>query len=470
MGTALSPPNLPETGSEPARLWFPATAILVSLLVLIVAALALYRSSLWPVAAGALVLAVLAMLFFTIHRWMGRQHRSLEILTERARSIARGDFTRSMVAEHLAPEFEELAHALEEWKFALHEEQNSFEQQRDALSQILDGIGEGLVAINRRKRVVLANRRLADLFGIEGTLIGKSFLELIRSQSLLAAFDRALAGEESTDRATMVVKGMPRQIEMRVFPISTTSEIAAVALFIDVTRIEQLERIRRDFIADFSHEVRTPLAGIRSAVETFEAGDLQPSQEDHLKKIIARQVSRLEKLVDEVGELKQIEAGEIQLTLEPVRLHHLLEELADDFSESAASRRVRITVSDGEAVALADAQKIQQVFANLIDNALKHGSRGGAIRLEVSEDDDVAVVRIIDFGDGIPLEEQERIFNRLYRIDRSRSQEVRGTGLGLAITRHLVELHGGSIRVASQPGKGATFEVRLPSSTESPAG
>ncbi len=461
MGTALNPPILPESREGP-RLRILAAVVLVLLLSAITAVLALYRSSLWPFAAGLLIVAVLVISVVSIHAWMSRQSRSIEALTEKARSVARGDFSRSMTGGGLAPEFEDLAHALEEWKAALHEEQLAFEQRRDALSQILDGIGEGLVAINRRKRVVLANRRVADLFGIEGTLIGKSFLELIRSQSLLAAFDRALAGEESTDRAAMVVKGITRQIEMRVFPISTTSEIAAVALFIDVTRIEQLERIRRDFIADFSHEVRTPLAGIRSAVETFEAGDLQPAQEDHLKKIIARQVSRLEKLVEEVGELKQIEAGELQLTLEPVRLRHLLEELADDFSESAAARRVKITVADGETVALADTQKIQQVFANLIDNALKHGSRGGQIRLEPFHEPGISGARVIDFGDGIPLEEQERIFNRLYRIDRSRSQEVRGTGLGLAITRHLVELHGGTISVRSEPGRGATFEVRLP--------
>lgn len=472
MGTGLNPPTrledrktvvdrFDEEGSL-RRLRIVAGILVLALPIAVAAAITLYRSDLWPIAGGLLLVAVLGSVLLSVYTSRSRQSRSLDILTDRAWSIAEGDFTRSLVDESLAPEFEGLASALEEWKSALYREQNAFEQQRDALSQILDGIGEGLVAINRRKRVVLANRRLADLFGIEGTLIGKSFLELIRSQSLLAAFDRALVGEESTDRATMVVKGMTRQIEMRVFPISTESEIAAVALFIDVTRIEQLERIRRDFIADFSHEVRTPLAGIRSAIETFEAGDLQPSQEDHLKKIIARQVSRLEKLVEEVGELKQIEGGEIQLTLEPVRLHQLLEDLADDFSEGAASRNVRITLSEDDAVALADAQKVQQVFANLIDNALKHGSRGRKVRLEPFREEGVAGARVIDYGDGIPAEEQERIFNRLYRIDRSRSQEMRGTGLGLAITRHLVELHGGRITVRSQPGRGATFEVRLP--------
>lgn len=475
MGTALNPPNPheePDSGLRSDRgaslLRIVSAILFLSLLLSIAVAFAIGRSdaasgAIWPaLIAGLLIFATFTLPFLLLYQWTYKQIRSVEFLVSRARRVATGDLSESMISPAIGAEVAELARSLEELRLSILHQREVFEQQRETLGEILDGIGEGLVAINRHKRIVLSNRRLSDLFGIEGRTAGKLFLEVIRSQSLMSAFGAALEGAESTQRATIMVKGTPRQIEMRVFPISAGSEIAAVALFIDVTRIEHLERVRRDFIADFSHEVRTPLAGIRSAVDTLETGGLQTSEEDHLRKIISRQVTRLEKLVEEVGELKQIEAGEIQLALEPVDLRPMLIDLVDDFAENATSLGVHIVVSEGSAIALADIQKIQQVFSNLIDNALKHGGRGNGVRIEAREVDGLAIVRVVDFGDGIPLEEQERIFNRLYRIDRSRSQQVRGLGLGLAIARHLVEIHGGSIHVESQPGRGAAFEVRLP--------
>lgn len=478
MGTALNPATHREMTSAPAihpgrdrmaSLLRVVSAILfLSLILSIVVGLAIFRSdlegeSLWPaLAAAGLIVATFTVPYLILIGWVARQVRGLDRLVERARRVAVGDLSQSMLSDGSGFELDELARSLEEWRLSLIHQRDAFEDQRRAVGEILDGIGEGLVAIDRRKRVVLANARLAELLGIGETVAGKPFLEVIRSQPLIAAFDRALAGHRSSDRATMIVGGVPRQIEIRVFPIATASEIAAVALFIDVTRMEHLERVRRDFIADFSHEVRTPLAGIRSAIDTFEADGLEPEQELHLRKIISRQVTRLEKLVEELGELRQIETGEIHLNLEPVHLLRLLEDLADDFSETASNHDIRFFLPQRDAVALADLQKIQQVFANLIDNAIKHGGGGGEVRLEIAEDADMAVVRVIDRGDGIPPAEQERIFNRLYRIDRSRSQDLKGTGLGLAITRHLVQLHAGSIEVKSEPGRGATFEVRLP--------
>ena len=481
MGTGLNPAThrdvssaagLPGRDRMASLLRVLSAILFVSLILSIAVGLAIFRSdvegdALWPaVAAGCLIFATFTVPFLVLYSWVARQVRGLDILVQSTRRIAVGDLSHTLLSESVGSELDELARTLEEWRLSSIHQRDAFEDQRRAVAEILDGIGEGLVAIDSRKRVVLANSRLSELFGIETKMTGRPFLEVIRSQPLISAFDRALKGDRSSDRATMVVGGVPRQIEIRVFPIATASEIAAVALFIDVTRIEHLERVRRDFIADFSHEVRTPLAGIRSAIDTFEAEGLEPDQELHLRRIISRQVTRLEKLVEELGELKQIETGELHLSLEPIHLRRLLEDLADDFFETASNREIRFFLPSDDAVALADVQKIQQVFANLIDNAIKHGGRGGEVRLEVSEEDGIAIVRVIDRGDGIPAAEQERIFNRLYRIDRSRSQDLKGTGLGLAITRHLVHLHGGSIRVKSEPGRGATFEVRLPLAEE----
>ena len=279
----------------------------------------------------------------------------------------------------------------------------------------------------------------------------------MRKQSVLAAVDRALRGEPTTDRVVVGDGEREHQIEVRAVPVASV-EIAAVALFIDVTTIERLQRIRREFLDDFSHEVRTPLAGLKSAAETLQHRDgLTPEHERQLRQVMDRQIVRIERLVNDLSELNRIETGELILQKRPVHLLPVLRELCDDFQERSAD--VRFTLHGQDTVAIIDAPRAQQIFANLFDNACKHGG-GGEVTVEIGRENGDAVVRVSDQGPGIPPHELERVFHRFYRIDRSRSQP--GTGLGLAIAKHLVVLHGGTIRASNRPGGGATFEVRLP--------
>jgi len=256
---------------------------------------------------------------------------------------------------------------------------------------------------------------------------------------------------------------------MRALPLPS-AEIGAVALFIDVTTTERLEQIRRNFISDFSHEVRTPLAGLRSAVETFEtnAGRLSPEDDQQLRRIMARQLRRLERLVDDLAELSRIEAGDLSLDLRSVDLRRMIDELFEDFAEQAAQHQVRFAVR-GHSVVCADALRLQQAVSNLLDNAIKYGGDGHQVSVEIIDQRDAGIVRISDEGGGIPEPERDKIFRRFYRIDKSRSQDVPGIGLGLAITKHLILQHQGSIDVESKPGQGATFIVRLPKRVAAPA-
>jgi two-component system phosphate regulon sensor histidine kinase PhoR len=325
----------------------------------------------------------------------------------------------------------------------------------------VSSLGEGLLAVSPKGRVVFANSRFAEMFGSSGDLVGRSMLEVVRKQSVVAAIDRALRGEATSDRVGVGTDDRAHQIEVRAVPVAS-AEIAAVALFIDVTTIERLQRIRKEFLDDFSHEVRTPLAGLKSAAETLQQRDgLTPEHEQQLRHIMERQIARIERLVNDLSELNRIETGELVLQKRPVNLHEVLRELCDDFQERSGG--VRFTLNGEDTVATIDAPRAQQIFANLLDNACKHGGRGDVL-VEVGRENGEAVVRISDQGPGIPPHELERVFHRFYRIDRSRSQP--GTGLGLAIAKHLVVLHGGMIRAYNRApdgaGGGATFEVRLP--------
>jgi PAS domain S-box-containing protein len=401
-----------------------------------------------------------------VFAWAVRRANDLDTLAERSRRLVAGAYELPVADRQFHGEVDDIARAVEELRAMLLREKASFAEQRATMAQIVASLGEGLIALSARGRIVFANERVTEMLGSDPHLIGRSLLEVVRAPSLVDAFERALAGETSSGRIVLD-RGLaggsePRHVEIRVFPVASSTEIAAVALFIDFTQIERLQRIRRDFLDDFSHEVRTPLAGLRSATETFESGGLTGEQEEHLRRIMLRQLSRIERLMQDLSELHRIESGELRLERQPVDVREMLLQLCDDFRERIASRPVPIVVEGSAARALLDPVRGQQIFSNLLDNAWKHGGSRGEIYVEVAEEDSFVVVRISDAGSGIPPQELDRIFNRFYRVDKSRSQDVPGAGLGLAIAKHLVLQHGGSIRAVNRANGGATFEVRLP--------
>ena len=390
--------------------------------------------------AGVLAFVAFLLPWSGVYFWAIRRASDLDDLIERTRKVL-------PIERKYHGELDDLARAIEELRQKQVRLRRAFETHRAAMNEIVDALGEGLLAVTPEGRVAFANRWVSETFGAHEALVGRSVLEVVRSQSVAGAVEKALHGEASTDR----LEFGERQIEVRTFPAVASPDIAAVALFIDVTRLERLQRIRKEFLDDFSHEVRTPLAGLKSASETLEHGGLTREYELQLRHVMQRQITRIERLVSDLSELNQIESGQLVLQRRQVHLGEMLDELCDDYGVEVA----------GDAVAFLDPQRAQQIFTNLLDNARKHGGKDGAVMVEVAEEDGEAVVRVSDEGPGIPPEELERIFHRFYRVDRSRSQP--GTGLGLAIAKHLAVAHGGSIRAWNRPTGGATFEVRLPS-------
>ncbi|MDX1582428.1 MAG: ATP-binding protein [Thermoanaerobaculia bacterium] len=353
--------------------------------------------------------------------------------------------------------------AVEDLKEALQKQSAILDQRRHLLHEIMNGMGEGVLAINSEKRIVLANDRLRSLFGIDRPRTGRPFYEVFRNAAIIEAFERGLEGELVVERTVIRAGGEERQVEIRVFPLEKSTEIAAVALLIDVTKMVKLARIRSDFIADFSHEVRTPLAGLRSSIETIQDGRVDPEQQGQLHRIVERQLGRLERLVSDLAELNTIESGELVLHREPTEMLEMLRDLARDFSEKAGDdRHIAIVVEGDRSLANVDPVRVEQVFSNLIDNALRHAPESDEVRIEVLDRGEETEIRVSDRGPGIPRSEQEKVFHRFYRIEKSRSLERSGMGLGLAITKHLVLQHGGSVGVESEPGRGTTFIIRLP--------
>ena len=389
--------------------------------------------------------------------WVLRRAADFNELNDRTREVVEGQLERSLTDRRFHGELDELARWIEELRATLVRQRQAFDEHRAAMEEIVASLGEGILSVNRAGKVVFANRRAGEMFGVESpSLVGRTILEVARKPSLADAVEKALQGSASVERITLGRGDQERQVEVRTFPVASSAEMAAVALFIDVTTIERLQRIRRNFLDDFSHEVRTPLAGLRSASDTLERGGLPREQELQLRHVMHRQIARIERLVQDLSELNQIESGQVVLQRRPVALRQLVQELCEEMVGTAPGTTFRI--EGDEVVALLDRPRAQQVLTNLVDNACKHGQ--GEIRIELSRDNGEAVIRVSDEGPGIPPAELDRVFHRFHRVDRSRSQP--GTGLGLAIAKHLVVAHGGTIRAFNRPTGGATFEVRLP--------
>ncbi|MFP5247345.1 MAG: PAS domain-containing protein, partial [Thermoanaerobaculia bacterium] len=225
---------------------------------------------------AAIVLAVFAFAAFMlpwtgVTLWAIRRAHDLDALIDRARAAADQPFTAQAIADRLYhAELDDLARAIGELHAMVLRQREMYEEHRAAMAEIVSSLGEGLLAVSSEGRVVFANSRFAEMFGSGSDLVGRSVLEVARKQPVVAALDRALRGEVTTDRITV---GQERQVEVRAVPVAS-AEIAAVALFIDITTIERLQRVRKEFLDDFSHEVRTPLAGLKSAAETLERGGL----------------------------------------------------------------------------------------------------------------------------------------------------------------------------------------------------
>ena len=375
-------------------------------------------------------------------------------------------------------------------------------QETFALGKLFDatmsGMREGLLVVDKDMRVVASNRAAHRLFNLsQGKLEAQRLTEITRNPAIYSAFLDALKGMERSG-VKVETYGPERMVfDLRVVPLSSSNgrgAEGALGVFIDVTRIEQLEHVRQEFLSNVSHELRTPLTAILAFVETLETSAID-DKENSLRflSIIRRNASRMHDLIDDILELSAIEAGNVQVKAEQVELRAIVSDVVSLLGTKAAARGIAVTNAvDREALVHADARRLEQMLTNLVDNAIKFNRGNGqvTIRFEKGDrkfersvldseartpgegtdarDNETRVtdkILVEDTGEGIPAQHLGRLFERFYRIDRARSREMGGTGLGLAIVKHLARAHGGEVTVTSELGKGTTFTIELPASS-----
>lgn len=406
------------------------------------------------------VLAASALLFLVGAVAAARFSRPIDALAGAAAAVAAGDHARELPVaggEPLRP----LGRALQRMKDSLVAALARAEAERRLTAMVFERLPDGLVIVDERLHVLESNERFAQMTGVPSPA-GRALYDLLRLRSLFELFERTLrTGESSQETARLSDDAV---WEVLVFPLPPGSRAAAVGVLRDITRLERTEAMRRTFVADVSHELRTPISSIAAAAETLGDGNADEADARELVGVIRRQAGRMRELIDDLTDLAQIEGGGIALEKEELALASLLREVAQDLAAAAREKRVEVVVSgDESAVAPADRRRLAQVARNLLDNALKFSPVGSSVELRAFAEPGRAGFSVSDRGPGIPKGERDRIFQRFYQIDRSRSKARPGSGLGLSIVKHLVQLHGGSVEVEGNVGEGSRFVVRLPS-------
>jgi two-component system phosphate regulon sensor histidine kinase PhoR len=325
---------------------------------------------------------------------------------------------------------------------------------------------EGLLLLDRSQKIYLANRAFKTLLGIKTELRGKTILEALRLHELDELVQRVRAEGQVFDYEVRLPELTERwlRVNAAVISNSTGEREGMIMVFHDLTRLKQLERTREEFVANVSHELRTPLSLIKGYVETLLDGARNnPEVAERFLHIIERNANRLDLLIQDLLTISALESGRMKLNLQAVDLHAIAEKVLGDLHARAESRKATLVNELPPLPTQADANRLDQVFANLVDNAIKYGRTGGKVTVGGKKlDEDRLEIFVRDDGPGIPTESLDRVFERFYRVDKARSRDQGGTGLGLSIVKHIVQAHGGEVRVESEQGKGATFFFTLP--------
>ncbi len=397
--------------------------------------------------------------------------RPLRELTQGAGQIAAGDYGQKVFAAG-RDEVSTLARAFNHMSAQLRSQFGQLEADRQQLRAILSGMVEGVVALDAGQRILFANDRAAQLLDFSApTAVGRKLWEVVRQRSLQELVMRALAGPGPCEEELTWPGGAPRSLLVHAARLTGSPGRGAVLVIHDTSELRRLERVRQEFVANVSHELKTPLAVIKACVETLIDGALddRENREVFLDQI-RDQTDRLNALILDLLSLARIEAGTEMFEFQEVALDGVVADClerhrarAEGKNQVLSAGRLGTPGQDGIPVrAWADEEAVGQILENLVDNALKYTPAGGRIEVRWGAEGDEVYLEVSDTGIGIAERDLARVFERFYRVDRARSRELGGTGLGLAIVKHLAQAMHGSVAAASRPGQGSTFTVRLP--------
>jgi two-component system phosphate regulon sensor histidine kinase PhoR len=422
----------------------------------------------------------------------------LQDLTKAAEQVAQGNFAPKVYATN-GDEVGQLAQAFNQMTERLGGQFAQLEEDRQQLRTVLSGMVEGVVALDAGQRILFANERAAQLLDFQApSAVGRKLWEVIRQRALQDIVRRALGGTEPVHEELTIAGAAPRSLTVHAARLPDGPARGAVLVLHDTSDLRRLERLRQEFVANVSHELKTPLAVIKACVETLIDGAADdPTHRGPFLERIDEQADRLHALILDLLSLARIESGEQVFEMQSIALGPVVTACLERHRARAEGKRQQMVAhppveKNGTAeqqtlgaerldadslpcpppcadastafAVWADEEAVSQILDNLIDNAVKYTPDGGRIAVTWRAEDDQVCLEVEDSGIGIPEADLPRVFERFYRVDKARSRELGGTGLGLSIVKHLVQAMNGSIMASSKLGQGTTFSVRLPRS------
>jgi two-component system phosphate regulon sensor histidine kinase PhoR len=399
-----------------------------------------------------------------------QRERALRHAAEALRRLAAGKFGHKFYAGG-TPALADLARATNAAAEALAEHVGRLDTERRQLRAVLGGMIEGVVALDGRQTVLFANDRAGRLLGFDpSAAIGRRFWEVVRHRLLHDTVRLALAGpepvREELDCPGPAVRHLTVYVARLSGPDDRSPDAPAVLVLNDTTELRRLEQVRQEFVANVSHELKTPLAVIKVCAETLMDGAAaDPAARGGFLDQINDQADRLHALIQDLLSLARIESGAERLDVQPLPLEPAVADCVARHrprAEAKGQRLEAISPPGVMVVARADEEALRTILDNLVDNSLKYTPAGGRITIRWSEAAGLAIIEVEDTGVGIPERDQPRVFERFYRVDKARARELGGTGLGLSIVKHLVQEMGGEVAIRSIVGRGTTITVRLP--------
>ena len=411
-----------------------------------------YQSIFLAMMIGAM-LSLLVALFFA---WrLSAPIRMMEEFTQRLRQGFPVGALRMQTSDETRTLADNINYLVEE----LQDKIRLANEEKGKLMTALTSINEGVLILNREERIEFLSPSLAGILsGQYGDFLGKTLLEAFRNVELQKAYQGFKSTKSGLSREIALGGADPVIMRVSLSEVQgLPDEEKTMIVFHDVTRLKKLERIRTDFVANVTHEIRTPLTAVIGYLETLQAGALEnPEDAKRFIDIMLKQARRLNRLVEDLMTISRIELGEVLLHIEGLSLSEVMENVISLLDARAAAKKIKIQnrLPRNLPQIKADRDRLIQVLVNVLDNAVKFTPDGGLITLDAEEKAENVVLTISDTGIGIPREEIQRLGERFYRVDKTRSRELGGTGLGLSIVKHLMIAHGGKMEIESQMGKG----------------
>jgi two-component system phosphate regulon sensor histidine kinase PhoR len=336
-------------------------------------------------------------------------------------------------------------------------------RDRARMEAILTGMVEGVLVVDRSGRLQMVNEAAQQMLRVESTATGRPYLEVLRHPDIASQVTAALRGEQIQSSELALSRDPGRTFVARAAAVANTGGGGAVLVLHDISDLRRADQIRRDFVANVSHELRTPLTAIRGYVEALLDGPSDAESTHKFLEIIARHSTRMERLVKDLLRLARLDARQELLETARCDIKQIFSAVTADLAPMIEDKGQRVTMdvlSEARHVE-GDPAKLHDIIRNLVENAVNYSPEGTEVSLGAAQDNGTYTITVSDSGPGIPSEDLTRVFERFYRVDKSRSRPG-GTGLGLAIVKHLVELHGGEAVAENRPEGGAVFTIRLP--------